>query len=342
MSLAPAAPRLGRWLGTERALLVTMVAICAGTALRLIPSTTGLLGGTIVIGAGIAVANVLLPGVIKRDFGSRIGLMTGLYSMSLSIGAALAAGLTVPFERAAHTDWRTTLAVWGLLTVLAVAVWTPQVRRRAHQAAAGTEAQPVHGLWRDPVAWTVTVFMGLQSLGYYATGAFLPTILTNAGMSQSLAGLMLSIANLLGIVGAFSTPVLATRGIRPAFLAVAAAVLTAGGLAGLAVAPVSGAYLWIVLLGLGQSAAFSLAMLFIVLRAPDGGSAAQLSSMAQSCGYLLAAAGPLALGAVHQVEGGWAVPLVLLLALLILQTVTGLGAARERYVAAGQRTPDAR
>jgi CP family cyanate transporter-like MFS transporter len=112
-----------------------MVAICAGTALRLIPATIALLGGTIVIGAGIAVANVLLPGVIKRDFGSRIGLMTGIYSMSLSIGAALAAGITVPLARVAHTDWRTTLALWGLLAVLAVIVWVPQVRRRAHRAA---------------------------------------------------------------------------------------------------------------------------------------------------------------------------------------------------------------
>jgi CP family cyanate transporter-like MFS transporter len=161
-------------------------------------------------------------------------------------------------------------------------------------------------------------------------------------MSQSLAGLMLSIANVLGIAGAFSTPVLAARGIKPALLAAAAAVLTAGGFVGLALAPVSGAYLWIVLLGLGQSAAFSLALLFIVLRAPDGRHAAQLSSMAQSCGYLLAAVGPLALGAIHQIAGGWTVPLVVLLVLLVPQTVAGLGAARDRYAAPEQRAPGAR
>jgi MFS transporter, CP family, cyanate transporter len=330
--LAPLAPRLARRFGTERVLLATMAAIGAGTALRLLPATLALLGGTVVIGAGIAVANVLLPGVIKRDFGSRVGLMTGLYSMSLSIGAALAAGITVPLEHATHTGWRTTLALWGLLAVVAMFVWVPQARRRVGQGTSAAE-RAVRGLWRHPVAWLVTGFMGLQSLGYYATGAFLPTILTSGGMSQGLAGWLLSLANLLGIVGAFGTPVLAARGVRPAWLAVAAALLTAGGLTGLALAPVAGAYLWIVLLGLGQSAAFSLAMLFIVLRAPDGRHAAQLSSMAQCCGYLLAAAGPLAIGAVHQVTGGWSVPLVVLIVLLAPQTATGLGAARNRSAA---------
>lgn len=333
--LAPLAPRLGRRFGLEPTLLATMVAICAGTALRLVPSTVALLGGTIVIGAGIAVANVLLPGVIKRDFGSRVGLMTGLYSMSLGVGAALAAGITVPLGRVAHADWRTTLALWGLLAALALIVWAPQVRHHTHQAGTvvSAAARPVRGMWRNRVAWLVTAFMGLQSLGYYATTAYLPTILTDAGLSRSLAGLMLSLANLVGIAGAFSAPVLAGRGVKPGLLAAVAAVLTAGGLTGLVLAPIPGAYLWIVLLGFGQSASFSLALLFIVLRAPDGRHAAQLSSMAQCCGYLLAAVGPLALGAVHQVTGAWIVPLVILLALLGPQTVAGLGAARSRQAA---------
>ncbi|MFC5264616.1 CynX/NimT family MFS transporter [Kribbella qitaiheensis] len=339
--LAPLAPRLGRRFGMEPTLLAAMVAICAGTALRLIPSTATLLGGTAVIGAGIAVANVLLPGVIKRDFARRVGLITGLYSMSLAVGATLAAGITVPLGHVAHTDWRTTLALWGLLAVLGVATWAPQLRRHTRQAVseASAEAQPVHGIWRHPVAWLVTAFMGLQSLEYYATTAYLPSILTEAGLSPAFAGWMLSLANLLGIAAAFAAPTLAVRGGRPGLLAILATVLTASGLAGLILAPASGAYLWIVLLGFGQSAAFSLALLFIVLRAPDGRHAAQLSSMAQCCGYLLAAVGPLALGSVRQVTGGWTVPLMVLLVLLVPQAVAGLGAARNRYAAPEAPTP---
>lgn len=212
--LAPFAPRLGRRFGMEPALLATMVAICAGTALRLVPSMAALLGGTVIVGAGIAVANVLLPGVIKRDFPHRVGLMTGLYSMSLFGGAALAAGITVPVEHAAHLDWRTTLAMWGLLGVFAVVIWVPQFRRhtRATAAEARGAAHPVRGLWRHPVAWLVTGYMGLQSLSYYAAAAWLPTILGNAGMAEGTAGWMLSFSSLLGIAGAFLSPVLASRG----------------------------------------------------------------------------------------------------------------------------------
>lgn len=326
--LSPLAPRLGRRFGMESVLLAAVVAICAGTALRLVPSTVSLLAGTVVIGAGIAVANVLLPGLIKRDFGSRVGLMTGLYSMSLAIGASLAAGVTVPLSRITHTDWRTTLALWGLLAVLALVVWAPQVRR--HTAGAAS-APPVRGLWRQPVAWLVTVFMGLQSLGFYVTTAYLPSILTTAGLSPAVAGWLLSLANVLGIAAAFVVPTVATRAGRAGLLVVLIAVLAAGGLAGLTLAPSAGAYLWVVLLGFAQTGAFALAVLFIVLRSPDGRHAAQLSSMAQSAGYLLAAIGPLALGSVHQVTGSWTVPLLVLITLLVPQTVAGLGAAKDRY-----------
>ncbi|WP_405913587.1 MFS transporter [Streptomyces sp. NBC_00963] len=340
--LAPFAPRLGRRFGMEPALLGTMVLICAGTALRLVPSMAALLGGTVVVGAGIAVANVLLPGVIKRDFPHRVGLMTGLYSMSLFGGAALAAGITVPVEHAAHLDWRSTLALWGLLGVLAVIVWAPQLRRhsRATAAEARSAAHPVRGLWRHPVAWLVTGYMGLQSLSYYAAAAWLPTILSNAGMAEGTAGWMLSFSSLLGIAGAFVSPVLASRGVRPGLLATVGAVLTAAGFAGLVLAPVGWAYLWMVLLGLGQGAAISLAMLFIVERAPDGRHAAQLSSMAQCFGYLLASVGPLALGAVHQLTDSWTVPLVMLIVLLVPQAFIGIGAARDRHAAPDQGTPD--
>ncbi|WP_234434254.1 CynX/NimT family MFS transporter [Streptomyces sp. NRRL F-5126] len=337
--LAPFAPRLGRRLGMEPALLLTMVAICCGTALRLIPSMAALLGGTVVVGAGIAVANVLLPGVIKRDFAHRVGLMTGLYSMSLFGGAALAAGVTVPVGHALSLGWRPTLALWGLLAVVALLVWAPQVRRhtRASAAGAGAAGHPVRGLWSHPVAWLVTGYMGLQSLSYYAAAAYLPTMLTNAGMAQSAAGWMLSFSSLLGIAGAFLSPVLAARGVRPGLLATVGAVLTAGGFAGMAAAPVGGAYLWMVLLGLGQGAAISLAMLFIVDRSPDTRHAAQLSSMAQCFGYLLAATGPLALGAVHQATGGWTVPLIILIVLLVPQTAVGLGASVDRHAAPERR-----
>ncbi|WP_371798308.1 hypothetical protein OG963_02990 [Streptomyces sp. NBC_01707] len=171
----------------------------------------------------------------------------------------------------------------------------------------------------------------MQSLGFYATTAYLPSLLGDAGLSAAEAGLLLSLANLIGIAAAFTTPTLAVRAGRPGLLAILAAVLT-----GLLVAHASAAHLCVLLLGFGQSGAFSLALLFIVLRAPDGRHAAQLSGMAQCYGYLLAAVGPLALGAAHQATGSWTLPLVLLLVLLVPQTAAGLGASRNRYAAPEQ------
>ncbi|MCZ1007540.1 MFS transporter [Streptomyces lydicus] len=232
--LAPVAPRLGRRLGMEWSLLGTMALICGGTALRLLDSTVALFAGTLVIGAGIAVANVLLPGLIKRDFPARAGLMTGLYSMSLFGGAALAAGVTVPVQQAAGLNWRATLACWGALAALALVCWLPQTRTRTRVAGAAAQAaaHPVRGLWRDPLAWQVTGYMGLQSLSYYAAAAWLPTMLTDAGMSPGDAGWMLSFSSLLGITGSFLAPVVVGRRLRAGVLAAAGALLCAAGFLG--------------------------------------------------------------------------------------------------------------
>jgi CP family cyanate transporter-like MFS transporter len=340
-ALAPLAPRVGRRLGAEPTLLLTMVVIAAGAAVRLLPSVATLLAGTVLIGAGIALANVLLPSVIKRDFPTRTGTMTGLYTMTLSGGPAIAAGTTIPLVQATGLSWRVVLALWGLLAVLAIAVWLPQVRRhtRLRATEVGAAAHPVRGLWRSPLAWAVTGYMGLQSLSFYTGAAWLPTRLGDAGLSSELGGAMLSLSSVVSIAGALAAPALAGRRVPAGVLVVAAAVLNGAALVGLLFAPANGTYLWFVLFGLGQGAALSLAMLFIVQRSPDTRHAAQLSSMAQCFGYLLASVGPTALGAVHDASGGWTAPLALLLAILVPQSVCGVIAARDRHVTGHEPTP---
>ncbi|NDZ78289.1 MFS transporter [Streptomyces sp. SID10853] len=332
--LAPISPRLGRRLGMERALLVAMGLIVAGTLVRLAPSTIALFGGTIVIGAGIAIGNVLLPGLIKRDFPHRVGPLMGVFSMSLFTGAAAAAGLSVPIQQASGANWRMVLAGWGVLALVAGLVWLPQIRNRTRVSTREVReaSHPVKGLWRQPLAWHVAAFMGLQSLTYYAATAWLPAILEHAGMSGGTAGWMLSFSSLLGIAGSFLAPVIAERRLRPGTVTVLSTVLCATGLAGMLVMPVGLAYLWMVLLGLGQGGAISLALLFIVQRAPDARHAAQLASMSQGFGYVLASVGPLALGSLHDASGNWTLPLIVLLVMLVPQLLFGMAAARNRHV----------
>jgi MFS transporter, CP family, cyanate transporter len=327
--LAPAAPRLARRIGIERALLVALVVLSVGFVVRSSGSLVALYAGTVLLGSAIAVGNVLLPSLIKRDFAHRTGVMTGLYTMAISGGAALAAGITVPVAQAAGLEWRGALAVWVLFAVLAILCWVPHVRRAPRPARTG--GPRVGGLWRDALAWQVTVYMGLQSLSYFAVTAWLPAVLIDRGFDAAAAGWMLALASVAGIAGATVAPVLATRGPRQRGLA--AGITALAGLGLLGVFAVTGIeVVAVVLLGVGQTAALGYALTLVALRAPDAAHAAQLSSMAQSVGYVVAAAGPFAFGALHDATGGWSVPALLLGAVLLVQGAAGVLAGRDRLV----------
>jgi CP family cyanate transporter-like MFS transporter len=327
--LAPAAPVLARRIGIERALLTALVVLCAGFVVRSSGPLVALFAGTVLVGAAIAVGNVLLPSLIKRDFAHRTGLMTGLYTMAITGGATLAAGVTVPVAQAAGLEWRGALLVWVLFAVAALLCWVPQVRRAPRPASGGRVR--VGGLWRDALAWQVTGYMGLQSLSYFAVMGWLPAVLVDRGFDPVAAGWMLSLTSAAGVVGATIAPMLATRGRAQRGLVVVVTAIAALGLVGVfAVTGIEVAA--VVLLGAAQSAALGLSLTFVAVRAPDTAHAAQLSGMAQSVGYVVAAAGPFAVGALHDATGGWTMPFVLLLVVLAVQGVSGVLAARDRLV----------
>lgn len=345
-------PTLTRRIGLHRLLAVTMLVVAIGIGIRLVPSPLALFGGTVLVGAGIAVANVCMPAVIKQDFAHRLGLMMGLYSTALFLGAAAAAALTVPFMTALDGSWRGALAMWAIPAVLALLVWLPRAVRpvSGSPAVPGVPGAPgdaiveprdeprMSALLRDPVAWAVTGFMGLQSLSYYAALTWIPTLLQDVGVSLSDAGLLLSYSSLPGIAAALLVPTM-LRWMRPTWLPVVlSALLCAAGLIGLLVAPGGAApWVWMTLLGLGQGAAIALSLTYIVLRAPDAKHTAHLSTMAQGIGYLLAGLGPLGIGILHAAVGGWAVPVAALIILLGVQAAAGAAASRERHVRGGGR-----
>jgi CP family cyanate transporter-like MFS transporter len=188
-------------------------------------------------------------------------------------------------------------------------------------------------LWRSALAWQVTLFMGLQSLAYYVTLTWLPEILREEGMSAARAGWMLGLTQAVAIVTIFLAPVIAGRRSSQRGIVAAAVSLSGAGTLGLLVAGSTASALWVVLLGLGQGACFSLALTFFALRAPDSEHAAALSGMAQTAGYLLAAAGPFLFGVLRDATHAWDVPLALLLAITVCLLIAGLGAARDAHVA---------
>jgi CP family cyanate transporter-like MFS transporter len=348
-----AAP-LSRRYGEERVLGAALLLLAAGLLLRGLSPAALLFPGTIVAGAAIALMNVLLPSLVKRRMPERAGLLIGLYLLMLAAGAIVASVLAIPVFNAAggsahagvatagSAAVRITLALWAGPALLAALVWLPQLRFRTlpeGAAPAAAEAGPgrrrgVLAMARSALAWQVTLFMGLQSLSYYATLSWFPTMFRDRGVSAAHAGDLLALMNLGNAVTALLLPVLAQRVADQRRLAAWSMAATAAGLAGAVFGPAVLAAGFIVLLGLGQGASLGLGIFYTMARAPEPVTAASLSAFAQGVGYLIASAGPLTIGLLHDATGGWTVPGLVLLAVCVLQLITGWLAGRARTVPA--------
>lgn len=299
---APLAPILARRFGSERVILGILLTLAAGIVVRSAFGSTGVFVGSIMAGASIGVIGVLLPGIVKRDFPRHAGTLTGVYTMALCLGAAMAAGATVPLSAHFGDSWSLGLGIWVLPALVAAMIWLPQARQGhgSHHVAFR-----VRGLLRDPLAWQVTLYMGLQSSLAYIVFGWLPSILIGRGLSPTQAGLVLSGSVIVQLISSLSAPWLATRGKDQRLVIVVVMLLALAGLFGCLYAPLEGLWGWAIVLGLGQGGTFALALTLIVLRSKDAHVAANLSSMAQGVGYTLASMGPFAVGLVHDLTGGW-------------------------------------
>ncbi|HET9647859.1 MAG TPA: MFS transporter [Microlunatus sp.] len=333
------APRLVRRLGPALVLMAAMATVAIGLALR--PYVGGTTGTFLLFSAaalaGIGVANVVMPVVVKRYFPERVGTLTGFYSMVLTLGASLAAATTVPLTHALGGDWRAGLAFWAMPALLAVIAWLPVVRRDRRTRAIRAVERAAHAassgprVWRSRTAWALGIFFGLQGSGAYVVMGWLPQIFRDAGFSAETAGLLLAATPAVGIPLSFLLPSLAGRMRSQGGLVVALSALGLVAYAGLGVAPTAAPWLWVVLLGASQST-FPLALAMIGLRARSTTGVVRLSAFAQSLGYLLSVAAPVLVGVLYAQTGGWSVPIALMAALLVPQAVTGYLAGRPRWI----------
>jgi CP family cyanate transporter-like MFS transporter len=350
-ALAAASAALGRRLGNDRAIVLALVVLAAACALRLLPAAAWFFAGTVVLGAAIAVGNVLTPTLVKQHLAGRsghlVGVATGLYTASLIGGAAVASAISTPLA-GTGVGWRGALLVWAAPALVAAVAWSVLVRRptgvgvlvegnmqQSAQASAregvreDTRVRP--NVTRSWVTWALALFMGTQSLAYFAVLAWLPALLRDNGIGARQAGLALSLFNLLGIAAALVMPTLAGRMADQRLLALSVCGVWAIGVVGLLVDP--GLYIvWSVLAGLAQGAAISLALALIVLRARTPDVARQLSGTVQSMGYLIGAAGPFALGALRDATQGWSASLAALLAAVTLMAIGAWGAGQNKVV----------
>jgi CP family cyanate transporter-like MFS transporter len=323
---------LSRRFGDERVLFGALIGVSAGLLLRGAFPGALLFPGSILALGSVAIMNVLLSSMIKRRWPERAGLLIGIYLTALSGGAVIASLISVPLFDASHGSVELTLGLWGLPAVAAALMWITQLRYGPppHPAAPVAPA----GVYRYPLAWQVTAFMGLQSLLYYGAVSWLPELFRDRGDSAGRAGVLLAVMGLGNLLTSLLTPLLAHHFADQRVIVAPAVAVTAAGLAGSLWAPLGSAVFWVLILGAAQGAALGLGIFFTVARAPDPVTAASLGSMAQSMGYLVSAAGPLAVGFLRADTGSWTVPIVLLLALCAVELIVGLLAGRDRMIPA--------
>ncbi|HLI39735.1 MAG TPA: MFS transporter, partial [Streptosporangiaceae bacterium] len=324
--------------------------------------------GTVLASAAIAVMNVLLSSMIKRRWPERAGLLIGIYLTFLSVGAVLGSLVSVPLYNASGGSVALTLGLWGLPAIAAMLVWLsqarygPPARKRPPSPAAGPLAAgplaagvPAAGvparaesrrarraqgarapLYRHALAWQVMAFMGLQSLLYYSTLSWLPELFRDRGATPVAAGDLLALMGFGNLVTSLVIPVLAHRVTDQRILAVPTVLVTMTGIAGSLYAPLGTAAVWMLALGMSQGSALGLAIFFTVARSPDPVTAASLSAFAQALGYLLATAGPLAVGFLHTLTRSWNLPVLVMLALGGAEAAAGWLAARPKVLPAAR------
>ena len=328
--VSPLAAAVARRWGIERSLFVAMLLICAGIALRSLPSPGFLFSGTAIIGCGIALGNVLLPGLIKRDFAQHVAKLTGAYSLTMGAAAALGSAIVVPLALNGF-GWRGALMVLMAFPLLALIIWLPQCRQTANASLSNSRALHSRAIWRSSLAWQVTLFLGINSLIYYVIIGWLPAILIGQGYSEAQAGSLHGLLQLATAAPGFVIPLILHRLKDQRGIAILVALMCAVSAAGYWLFPEQ-AVVWTLIFGFGSGATMILGLTFIGLRASSAHQAAALSGMAQSVGYLLAACGPPLMGKIHDASGDWHIPLYAVAVISLVMALFGALAGRDREI----------
>ncbi|WP_181141227.1 MULTISPECIES: CynX/NimT family MFS transporter [Xanthomonas] len=330
-----ATPALLRRFGLLRTALLSMALATVGLVLRpLLPGTAGLLLGSLVALAGMGMGNVVLPPLVKRYFGDRVGGVSTLYITVLQVGTLLPALLAVPVADA--LGWRSSMVVWVLPALLALAAWAmvQTNHRRLHVTgpAPVTPTPEAEGrVARTALGWSMAVTFGMTSLVTYSMFTWLPTLLREAGASPAFGGTMVALFAALGMVGALTMPALAVRMRNPFPIVLLCAACHLVAFAGLWWAPLAAPILWVTLLGLGPST-FPLALVLVNQRSRTAAGSAALSGFSQGMGYAMSCLGPFLFGWLHAHYGGWTSPFVFLVICILVQLAAAWVACRPQLL----------
>lgn len=333
--VSPFVSKISSKFGYGLTMLGGLFFIIAGELIRSYTNTFGLFAGTTLIGIGIAIGNVLIPSIIKLRFSKNVGIITSIYTTSMCIFAAVGSGASVPLALGLDFGWRNALAVWSILTLITVFIWLPQLKNSKDSMNNQKTIKDIKGksIWKSPLAWWVTLFMGTQSLLFYCLVAWLPSIITSKGMSPEFSGMMALLFQMVGLPATLLMPIVADRFKDQKMITTISSLIY---LVGMSLLLVSNSTISIIIslifVGLGMGGSISLSITFISLRSPNARKAAELSGMSQSAGYLLAATGPLLIGFIYDRTSSFTIPIVILIVCIIMLICFGLQASKNEVV----------
>lgn len=331
--VSPFAPKVSKRLGMEHTLFYSVLIIALGMILRSIGNIPLLFFGTVLIGVGIAFGNVLIPSLFKIKYPFRVGILMGFYTVSMNVSAGIGMGLSQPIATTKF-GWEGALLAPIILLVITAIFWLPLLKdeksglAKDHKSSTKTEFK----LLNSPLAWAITLAMGLQSLVFYCSITWIPDILVSQGLTASEAGWMMSLMQYAQIPMTFLIPILAEKFSSQKYIVFLFTALYVAGFAGIYFELTDFVWLWMVCLGLAGGASFGLSLMFFTLRTRTAMEAAQISGFAQSFGYLLAAVGPVLFGYLHDSTGSWDIPNLIFLVTTVVLSIFALFSSQNKYI----------
>lgn len=330
---SPFVSKINHRFGHGLTMLGGLMLIVIGGLIRSYTGCLGLFLGTALMGIGIAIGNVLLPSIIKHKFSNNVGAITSVYTTSMCIFAAIGAGASVPLTTTFGLTWRNSLGIWIILTLITTVVWLPQLKKSENSNNDNNLVTQVKrkgkSIWKSSLAWWVTLFMGIQSLLFYSLVAWLPSIIEAKVMDSGFAGSMALLFQLVGLPATLIIPIVSDKFRHQKLIASFISVVYLIGMILLLFAGTKTLIIIsLVFIGIGMGGSISLSIVFISLRTPHAKKAAELSGMAQSAGYLLAALGPLLIGFLFDLTKSWDIPIMVFILFIVLLIYFGIEAGR--------------
>jgi len=325
------APVLGRKLGADRGLGAALVAILVGTLLRSLAIPSALWIGTLVLSAGIAVANVLLPGMVKHRYPAHAASLIGIYAAAMALFAGLGAGLAVPIAHIPGSNWRVSLGVSSVFSAVALIAWFPRMRSAPpnSHASATRKAAAHRSPWKQVIGWQVSAFFAFQTIVFYSIVSWYATIAASRGVSAASAGVDLLLFQVIAIATNLAAAPIIKRTKDQRYIGAACGLLYLTGTLGMILnAPFP--TLWLMIAGLAAGLSLTTSLSLFALRAATHEQAAELSGMAQFVGYGAGALGPILFGVLHEMTANWTYSLASLVAASTLVTLFAYQAGRGR------------